>query len=407
MRPDVELITTGAELLNGRTVNRHAQWLGAALDGLGWRLRRDTTVPDDAETIRDALLGAASRSNIVILSGGLGPTCDDITRDVVAAWAGASMVMHEPSRQLVVDIYQKRGKPLNAMVERHALVVAGAKVLDNRHGLAPGEHIEKSGTHVFLMPGPPREFQGVMTDHVLPWIKSLGIGSRERRSIFQVAGIGESDIAAALDAAGIGALQIDLAYCAGPSRVTIRIGELPGHAADFDRAAAMVQNEMGPAIYAENDASMERIVADKLIASGKKLAVAESCTGGMIGQRLTAVPGISAVFMGGVIAYDNRIKEELLGVQRSVLAEQGAVSREVAEAMARGVRERLHADVGVAVTGIAGPDGGTPDKPVGLVFVSVSNGVNTTSRELRLGGGREAIREAAALIALDLLRQQL
>lgn len=405
MRPELELITTGAELLSGRTVNRHAQWLGGALDKIGWRLTRDTTVPDNHAAIADALASACVRSRVVICTGGLGPTSDDVTRDVAASWAGAGIVMHEPSRQLVRDIYARRRKPLNDMVERHALVVEGARVLENAHGLAPGEHLEKRGQHVFLLPGPPREFQGVMNDHVLPWLDGLGIGSRARRQVFQVAGMGESDIVAAMIADGYDDLQVDTAYCAAPSRVSIRIDERPAWAGDFDRAVALVERVMGPAIFARADVSLEEIVLETLMRHGRTLAVAESCTGGWIGQRLTAVAGSSAVFRGGVIAYHNEVKMKLLGVEAQLLADCGAVSEEVARAMATGVRQVCGADYGLAVTGIAGPGGGSADKPVGTVWLAVADERQVCTRSWALGGGRDAVREASALLALDLLRR--
>lgn len=407
MRPDLELITTGAELLNGSTLNRHARWLGSALGAMGWSLQRDTTVPDEAGAISDALRSALNRSDVVIITGGLGPTCDDLTRDVAAAWAGTGIEMHEPSRLRVVEAYQRRKKPLNSMVERHALVVKGARVLDNNYGLAPGEYLEKGGKHVFLLPGPPREFQGVMKDHVLPWIKSLGIGAGERRSVFQIAGLGESDIAATLENGGLGAMKVDVAYCAAPSRVTIRLHERAGEANAFDRAVALVRSELASSIYAETEATIEEMIVATLAAMKKTLAVAESCTGGMLGEKMTELPGVSSVFNGGVIAYHNAVKEHVLGVDGALLTTKGAVSREVAEAMAAGVRKVCRADYGLSITGIAGPDGGTPAKPVGLVFIGWSDGKTTGSHECRLGGGRETIREAAVFIALDLLRRQL
>lgn len=407
MTPVVELVTTGAELLSGRTLNRHAQWLGGELDRLGWRLLRDTTVPDDLEAIRDAITGALARCDVVICTGGLGPTSDDVTRDVAAAWYGSSLVMDEPARLHVLDVYARRNKPLNDLVERHALVVKGARVLQSNHGLAPGEHLEKNGKHLFLLPGPPREFQGVMRDHVQPWIEAQSAGHRVRRHIFQVAGLGESDIAARLNHRGFGELRNDVAYCAAPSRVTIRIEEQTAFAGDFDRALKLVHDELGTSIYAEREVAIEAVVMELLRQQGKTFAVAESCTGGMLGQKITALPGSSAVFCGGVVAYHNDVKERLLGVSAEVLAAHGAVSEPVAQAMAESVRVRCHADYGVAITGIAGPGGATPDKPVGLVVVAVADGNVTRVEPLRLGGARDIIREAAVMMALDLLRRQL
>lgn len=401
MTPRVELVTTGAELLNGRVINRHAAWLGDQLERIGWRLDRDTTVPDDLDAIREALTSALARCPFVMVTGGLGPTSDDVTRDVAAAWAGSRVVMHEPTRQFVLEVYRSRNKPLNDTVERHALVVEGAEVLENRHGLAPGEKLTVGDRTLFLLPGPPREFQGVLRDHVLPFLVSLGCASPCRMQVFQSVGLGESDIAARLEGLGFNRLCVDTAYCAEPGRVSIRLRERLGHEADFDAAVDLVRRELAAAIYAETDDTVEVVLGCRLMASGLTIAVAESCTGGLIGQRLTAIPGSSAYFRGGVIAYHNEVKMRQLGVASELLSEYGAVSEPVAAAMARGVREALGSDLGLAVTGIAGPGGGSPEKPVGLVFVAVADAQRVCVRTLRLGGGREVIREAAATIALD------
>ena len=407
MKPEVELITTGAELLNGTTLNRHAQWLGAELDARGWKLVRDTTVPDDRAAIREAMLGALSRCEVVLMSGGLGPTSDDVTRDVVAEWMGTGLVMHEPSRQVVLDIYARRNKPLNNLVERHALVVEGATVLANNNGLAPGEYVEKDGRHLFLLPGPPNEFQGIVREHVLPWLKERRAGVKTRCQIFQTAGPGESDMVAKLNEQGFDQLKVEAAFCAAPSRVRFRIEEVEGQAGDFDRAVEIARTCLSEFVFAESAASMEEIVSELLREREQSFAVAESCTGGLVGQRITALPGSSAVFAGGIIAYHNDVKSGVLGVPVDLLAQHGAVSEPVASAMAEGVRQVTGADYGVALTGVAGPGGGTAEKPVGLVYVAVADARGTEVKMLRLGGGRETIRLGACFMALDLLRRRL
>lgn len=407
MKPVVELVTTGTELLNGRVVNRHAAWLGGQLEQIGWTLQRDTTVSDDTAAIRDALDSASRRCAVVVVSGGLGPTSDDLTRDVAAAWLGKGVVMHEPSRQIVLDVYRSRNKPLNATVERHALVVDGAEVLPNHHGLAPGEHLEKNGRHVFLLPGPPREFQGVIRDFVLPWLIQQEAASTARMMMFQAVGLGESDIAAKLETSGFDALRIEAAYCAEPGRVSIRLRECIDAPADLDTAAQAIRHFLRGHIYAETDERIEDVVARLLIAGGKTLALAESCTGGLIGQRLTAIPGSSAFLRGGVIAYHNDIKADVLRVPRDILLQHGAVSKPVAVAMAEGVRVLVGSDLGLSVTGIAGPDGGSPEKPVGLVYIACADGTSTVVNRLHLGGGRDVIREASATMAMDLARRVL
>jgi len=407
MKPEIELVTTGAELLNGCTVNRHAQWLGLQLFQIGWSLTRDTTVADDLLSIRDAILSAFQRSDVVVVTGGLGPTGDDVTRDVAAEWFGTKIVMHEPSRLAVVRAYQMRNKPLNSTVERHALVVDGAEVLENHHGLAAGEHLERNGKHLFLLPGPPREFHGMMMDHVIPWLERLGAAGPINLQIFQTAGLGESDIMSKLEQEGFASLDVDTAYCAEPGRVSIRVKERNRAAKDFSRAVHIIHHVLGRFVYSRQDETIEHAAGRLLKECGRTIAVAESCTGGMIGQRLTSVPGSSAYMRGGVIAYHNDIKVGLLHVDKELLDQCGAVSEPVAVAMAEGVRRQTGADIGLSVTGIAGPDGGTAEKPVGLVYIAIADSNGSMARELRLGGGRDVIRESSATMALDLVRTRL
>lgn len=407
MKPLLELVTTGGELLNGSIVNRHAQWLGSQLFTIGWSLQRDTTVPDDLASILDAMQSALERSDVVIVTGGLGPTTDDLTRDAAAIWFGSNIVMHEPSRLAVVRAYQKRHKPLNETVERHALVVEGANVLENCHGLAAGQHLEKNGKHVFLLPGPSREFHGMMRDHVIPWLDRQNLAGRMKLSQFQTAGLGESDIMARLEREGYATFDVDTSYCAEPGRVSIRVRERERSPGDFGKAVTMINRALDHHIYSRQDETIEHAVGRLLKEQGKSIAVAESCTGGMIGERLTSIPGSSSYMRGGVIAYHNNVKCSLLHVDHELLASRGAVSEPVARAMAEGVRRVVGSDIGLSVTGIAGPDGGTAEKPVGLVYVAIADDRGTDARELRLGGGRDIIRESSATLALDLVRCRL
>ncbi|HMP88684.1 MAG TPA: competence/damage-inducible protein A [Kiritimatiellia bacterium] len=400
---DVELVTTGAELLNGRVINRHAQWLGNQLTPLGWRLVRDTTVPDDLTAMREAIFSALDRVDVVIVTGGLGPTSDDVTREIAADWMGTGVVMHEPTRTAVIASYRSRNKPLNSTVERHALVVQGAHILHNAHGMAPGEYLAKNEKHLFLLPGPPREFHGVMTDHVLPWFAQNRIGDIPMTQLFQTAGLGESDIAARLEDNGYSQLNVETAYCAEPGRVVIRITQKDADKNAFESAASIIHNTLGRSIYSEMDETIEATVARLLVEKGKTIAVAESCTGGMLGQRLTAVPGASGWMKGGIIAYHNDVKSRLLEVDPTLLQEHGAVSEPVAYSMAQGVRKACQSDYGIGITGIAGPDGGTPDKPVGLVYIAVVDAQGGITETLRLGRDRETNREASATLAMHLL----
>ncbi len=404
--PALELVTTGSELLSGRTVNRHAQALGDALAPLGLRLVRDTTVPDDAAAIEDAVRGALARVDLVVVSGGLGPTSDDVTRDVLCAITGQTMVMNEEARQRIADRYARSGRALNPSVERHALVLDGAAVLQNSAGLAPGERVDVKGKTVFLLPGPPREFQSVLTEHVLPWLRAHAAVTPPDQRIFQVCGIGESDIVTRLTPLGFPPPGLDdVAYCAQPGRVEIRLSAPP--AAALETAAAQVRAGLGDHIFAEERIDLAAVVARLLGARTATLATAESCTGGLIGHRLTNLSGSSAWYLGGVVAYANASKVRDLGVPAATIAQYGAVSGETACAMAEGVRARFGSDFGLAVTGIAGPTGGTPEKPVGLVWLAVADAQGVTARKHRWSGSREVNKDWAAQYALDLLRRRL
>lgn len=405
MKPCAEFVATGHELLNGTTLNRHSQWLGNELRSIGWTLSREATVPDDFNAIGDAITAAFTRVDVVIVSGGLGPTSDDLCRDVAASLCRRAVIMHEPSRERIRALYAARGKPLNDMVENHALVVEGAHVLDNREGLAPGEYLEIRGKHLFLLPGPPREFHAVAHDHVLPWLKSKGCAQTLRQQTFQIIGLGESDIAARLNKTRFPGLKVETAYCANPSHIFIRLREDPQSPSDFDHAIDIIRSEFPGDLFCESEKAVPQVIVDLLGRSRKTLAVAESCTGGMLGSMITSVAGSSAVFRGGIVAYHNELKEKMLHVSSEALKSHGAVSEPVARAMADGARMAAHADVGVGITGIAGPDGGTKEKPVGLVYVCASMPDQCLVRELHLPGDRAAIREAACMIAMDLVRR--
>ena len=408
MRSSVELVTTGAELLSGRTVNRHAQTLGDALAPLGLRLVRDTTVPDDQAAIEDAVRGALGRVDLVIVSGGLGPTSDDVTRDVLCAITGQTLVMNEEARVRIAERYARSGRVLNPSVERHALVLSEAAVLQNSAGLAPGERVEHAGKVIFLLPGPPREFASVLTEHVLPWLREHAAVTPPDLRIFQVCGIGESDIVTRLTPLGFPPPGLDdVAYCAQPGRVEIRLSAPPAAAAALASAVRMVRDGLGDHIFAEERIDLPAVVARRLGERQATLATAESCTGGLIGHRLTDLSGSSAWYLGGVVAYANESKIRDLGVPAATIAQHGAVSEETARAMAEGVRARFGSDFGLAVTGIAGPTGGTPEKPVGLVWLAVADAQGVTAQKHRWNGSREVNKEWAAQYALDLLRRRL
>ncbi len=406
--PTCELISTGSELLSGRSVNRHAQTLGEALRTIGLALRSDTTVPDDADLIREALERALGRSRFVLLSGGLGPTGDDLTRDVVAGVLGRSVVMDDTALGWVRARYTERGRPVTPAGDRHALCVEGATPLANRAGVAPGERIDLDGQTVFLLPGPPSEFRAVLEDHVLPYLAAQCPDATLRpEKIFMTAGIGESDLLEQFALHAFPPTGVDVAYCAGPGQVEVRISAAIGGEGLVEEAADKVRAWIKPHIVAERRCTMAEAVVDLLKAEDATLATAESCTGGLLGDRVTTVSGCSQVYLGGIIAYSNMAKINLLSVNEEDLEVHGAVSAQVARGMAHGVRVRFGADYGIGVTGIAGPSGSTEKKPVGLVYIAVSDPQGDEVIELRMPGERQWVKERSVNRALDLLRKRI
>jgi len=408
MTRGAELMCTGTELLIGRTVNTHVQRLALALEPLGLELTRETSVPDHRETIAKALREARTRSEILFVTGGLGPTNDDVTREAVADVLGRSLRRDPESLERIRQRCLRLGQAFTESRQRQADVVDGAVVLTNPVGAAPGERIElEDGRVWFLLPGPPREFEAILETQVLPWLAVHRPGRPRLRRLWMVCGLGESDVMEVLKQAGFEPGPLELAWCAAPGALEVRLTAEPEHADWLERAAQVVRAALGPHVYAEERLDLVEVVARQLRSRGATLAVAESCTGGWLAARLTTYPGSSDWFRGGIVAYANEVKIQQLGVPEPLLATHGAVSEAVALAMARGVRERLGATIGVGITGIAGPTGGTPEKPVGLVWWAVADETGAAAVSRRFPGDRELVRRWAAQFALDHVRRRL
>jgi len=407
MSRQVELICTGSELLNGSTLNRHPQELALRLVPLGAELARSTTVPDSTAEIGAAVREAMSRVDLVLISGGLGPTSDDLTRDAVAHVLGRRVVMDDATRTDIRGRYAQMKRKLTPAGERQAMVVEGAIVLRNRLGAAPGELLESEGKYLVLLPGPPAEFLVVLEDHVLPWLQGrLGPPERAREKVFLAAGLGESDIVDRFHSARFPPPGVQVAYCAILGRVEIRLSA-PGATERLESASERIKALLGHHIYAEERVGMEEVVGGLLAEQRATVAVAESCTGGLLGHLLTSVSGSSAYFLGGIIAYADRIKVEQLGVSSDALERQGAVSEAVAREMAVGCRDRFGSDYALSVTGIAGPTGGTAEKPVGLVYVALATAEQTWVRRRRFPHDRYWVKEGSCISAMDMLRRRL
>lgn len=407
----VELINTGSELLLGNVRDAHLSWFGRELFPLGLRIGRQGTVPDGSP-IRDLLLEAFGRSDVVIVTGGLGPTTDDITRELVAEMLGRKLVPHPETLERIHERCRRRGFAFQERMALQAMAPEGAVVLPNENGTAPGLYLPAGGNaspttpHLFLLPGPPRELQPMARNHVLPILSALiGESGREECRIYKVVGMGESLLEAKVGLGLSARGDIEVGYCARPNEVDFR---LIGPAAVLDEVEPMVLAAVGEHLVSDDMESMEEIVITLLREKGATLATAESCTGGLLANRITDIPGASAVFLEGFVTYSNRSKTSLLGVPAGLIDRHGAVSDEVARAMAEGALAKSGARYALATTGIAGPDGGTPGKPVGTIWISLAEeGRETESWRENLLTDRITFKQAATQSALNRLRMRL
>jgi nicotinamide-nucleotide amidase len=410
---NLEIVTIGDELLLGFTIDTNAAHLAREFAALGVRIVRRTTCGDDATAIRDAVQQALERTGAVITTGGLGPTADDMTKPAIADIFGKGMVMDE---QILANLQERWRKRFNTEIpesnKQQAMVPEGATILPNRHGSAPGIYLEDAQQRwVAMLPGVPREMRGMLGDTLIPFLRSRMAtdGPVIRSLTLRTANIAESAVADRLGELARGVNGLSLAYLPGNEGVDLRLTSwrLPAREAEqaLRDAAQQLREKVGRFVYGENADDLAALMLLECRARNATIAVAESCTGGMLGERLTAIPGASAVMLGGIIAYANEVKTRELGVPAAVIAAEGAVSEPVARAMATGVRLRFGSTVGIGITGIAGPDGGTPEKPVGTVWVAVDLDGEVHAVRAVLPGDRNEIRYRAAQLGLDRLRR--
>lgn len=412
---NVEIVTIGDELLLGETIDSNAAWIARELGAIGVSIVRRTTVGDGADEISTAVRDALVRTGAVITTGGLGPTSDDRTRPAVAALFGRPLRHDDAIWDGLRAIWRERGRgEPPASNRQQALVPEGATVLVNRHGTAPGLMLEgEEGRWVAMLPGVPREMRGLMREELLPRLRDrLGEDRRVIRSLtLRTTGIAESLLPGMLGEYADGFDSVSLAYLPGQEGVDIRLTVHNAPPDDADRAlgqaADLVRPRLGHHWYTDGPVDLAEVVITACRDAGKFIAVAESCTGGMLASRLTSVSGSSKAFVGGIIAYDNAVKVEQLGVDEGLIARFGAVSEEVARAMATRARQQLKSHIGVAITGVAGPDGGTPEKPVGLVWIAVDLDGVVVAHGGRFIGDRSEIRFRATQAALNMIRRGL
>lgn len=408
---NIELVTIGTELLLGMTVDTNGAEIARALAAHGMRVTRRTSVADRAGPLRDAVSEALRRTGAVLTTGGLGPTSDDITKKVVADLFHAPLEFDEAIwAGLLARFARLERKPAESN-RSQAEVPRGATVLPNRWGTAPGLWLEGSPGLVIMLPGVPLEMRRLLEHEVVPRLASRGSGSVIRSRLVRTSGIPESSLAERMGDVEKAIAPLTLAYLPGLDGVDLRVSAWNLAPDEAERrlhaAAELLRTRGGEHVYAVGERDLAALVLDSARSQGLRLAVAESCTGGLLGARLTEVPGSSDVFVGGVIAYDNAVKVDLLGVPEALLAEHGAVSEPVARAMAEAVARRFGVAAAISVTGVAGPGGGTPEKPVGTVWIGCFYNGSVDTRRSVLPGSRHEVRARAAQAALFLLYRRL
>ncbi len=406
-----EVLTIGDELLRGEIIDSNKSFISDRLLSLDVETDWHVSVRDDPPQMIDAFRRAADRSDVVLVSGGLGPTRDDLTAKVLGQAFGRELVLDEAALETIRAFFVSVGREMTDNNATQAWYPRGSEVLPNPIGTAPGFMLEAGGAAFFCMPGVPREMHRMMDEQVLPRIAARrGEGQVVRATLLRTFGLGEStrdhelkDVAASGDVS----LGFRTSFPDNYLRPVAKAATAEAAEAELARVVAVIRERLGPIVYGEGDVTLDAATGQLLAERGKTIAVAESCTGGLIAQRITDNPGSSAYFLGGVVAYSNEAKTALLGVPTGLLEAHGAVSDEVARAMAEGVRQKFGADFGVATTGISGPDGGTPEKPVGTVHVGIASAEGTHADHFVFPLDRTRHRLLTAQVALDWVRRSL
>ena len=405
-----EIVSVGTELLLGQIVDTNAAYLGRALSEVGIAVYRRTTVGDNRQRLRSALEQALASADVVFTIGGLGPTMDDITRDVLSEVTGVPLVFSEEIAAQLRAFFEKRGRPLLESQLRQAYVPASGRALPNPNGTAPGLLFDIPPKLAIALPGPPGEFIPILDNEVMPLLREKTGGTTIRSRVVRVCGMGEAMVEDRVKDLMTGENPTVAPYAKTSEvhlRVTARAGSPEEAEALIRPVVEEIERRLGSHVYAYDDEPLEGAVVRLLKERRRTLAVAESCTGGTLAGRITDIPGSSEVFLGGVVAYSNEAKAALVGVDRGMIAEHGAVSGPVAKALATGARTRFGADFGIGITGIAGPGGGTPEKPVGLVWIALADESGVEAVRHHFLGIRADIRNRAVQAALTMLRDRL
>lgn len=402
-----EIISIGTELLLGNIVNTNSAFLSSELAGLGIDVYHHLTVGDNADRLESLIRDAIGRCDIIITTGGLGPTSDDITKETIAKAAGKKLVTDEVELEKLKGFFKKRNRRMTPNNIKQAYIPEGSIAVPNDNGTAPGIIMELEDTTIIMLPGPPGEMKPMFRKEIVPYLRK-----KSKQSLVSVNlkffGIGESALEHELYDLVLNQTEPTIATYAGEGEVRVRLtsrakneGKLPPSMTEL---IEVIEERLGQYIYCRGDDTIQQVTGKMLINGGKTLSIAESCTGGRVSSLITSVPGISKVYRGTIVSYNNQIKEKLLGISEKTLKEYGAVSIHTALEMAKGVKRVCNADIGLSVTGIAGPDGGTNDKPVGLVFMALAADDFIKCWQHRFGGNREKISTYAAKNAINHLR---
>ncbi len=403
-----EILAVGTELLMGQITNTNAQYISQKLNSIGIDVYYHSVVGDNSGRLKESLLNALNRCDLVIMTGGLGPTQDDLTKETVADVLEKKLVLHEESLERIKLFFDRMKREMTDNNIKQAYLPEGCTVIENNNGTAPGCIVEKDAKIVVMLPGPPKEMKPMLDDTVIPYLEQKS-GYKTVSKYLRVFGIGESQLEDRIMDLVDAQKEVTIATYAKEGQVTVR---LTTKCKTYEEAIFKIKpveeeiaGRLGDNLYSTEDEELEYVASKLLIEHGITISLAESCTGGMIASRLTDVPGISKVFNRGIVSYSNEAKMENLSVSPETLEKYGAVSRQTAIEMAEGVRKTAKTDLGISVTGIAGPDGGTDQKPVGLVYVALADKSGCDCRELRLTGNRDRIRNMTTLYVFDMIRR--
>lgn len=407
-----EIITIGDEILYGQIVDTNSQWMSAELDKVGIKIVRKTTIGDTEEEILQTLKEAENRADIILMTGGLGPTNDDLTKPCLVKYFDTKLVMNNDALENLTSIFNKLGKPVSEINRQQAELPETCEMVPNNMGTAAGMWFNKDNKSFVSMPGVPHEMKRMMTDYIIPKLQAKYQTPIIYHKIVKTVGIGESDLAELIvDWENNLPEHIKLAYLPSLAQVKLRLtafgSEYKQVEREVDKQIVKLKKLVSKYIYGYDRDKLEEVVGQMLLQSNQNVAVAESCTGGYISHLITSVPGSSGYFRGGITPYQNDIKINVLDVNSETIFEHGAVSEETVKEMAQNVRKLYHTDYGLATSGIAGPGGATPEKPVGTIWIAVANGEKTTTRKLQLWKDRELNIKSTAIALLNMTRLSL